>query len=89
MLMNFNTDGFNERNIYIHNNNDINNLKKKNISHSRDNLVLMKARENLPNIKTSSNTFIPNCNNVRGRKDNFVLMNKNINNMINSNLFKK
>lgn len=57
---NFNTDGFNERHTYIHNEID-KNKKIKNIDNS---FVKMKVNENKPDIETSSvNAEIKTTNN--------------------------
>lgn len=50
MNNNFNTDGFNERHIYIHNELD----KNKKIQNIDNSFVKMKVNENKPNIETSS-----------------------------------
>lgn len=50
----YNTDGFNERNNYIHNELD----KNKKIKSYDNSFVKMRINENKPDIKTSSNNNV-------------------------------
>lgn len=74
--MNYNTDGFNDRMIYIYNSNDKNNAKVGNFDSS---FAEMRVNENKPDIQTanSDKTFIKE--EAKGDKENFVLRNFNIN----------
>ena len=85
--MNYNTDGFNNRSIYIHNSNDKNRLNG--MSSSYDNsLAKMRIDENKPNIETINHDKVIVYQETRGNKDNFILRNKimsNANSRINSN----
>lgn len=86
--MNFNTDGFNERNNYIHNANDINRLNNMGPSNSDSSVAKMKISENKPDIKTVDTDKIIFIEEVKGNKENFVLRNHNmmnINKKINPN----
>ncbi len=94
--MNFSTDGFNERNIYIHNSNDRNNMKNRSFDNS---FAKMRVEENRPNVKTSSNSR-DIFGNIRSDNSNFDLKTNNAKivrtslnncskNIFNKNLFKK
>lgn len=88
--MNYNTDGFNERSIYIHNANDKNKLGNNN-SNNNNSLVQMKINENKTDIKTVNNDKIFYSSEVKGNKDNFIVRNTNMNNsnpMAKNNNFK-
>ena len=100
--MKYNTDGFNERNIYIHNQNDKNMLNKTGVSNIDNSFAKMKINENKPDIKTvnSDKQFIKE--EAKGNKENFVLRNYNmmnanarvnpnnpVSNAMNKNLFNK
>jgi len=100
--MNYNTDGFNNRSNYIHNNNDINRLNKMEPSNIDSSVAKMRIHENKPDIKTVSFEKKIIKQEVRGSKDNFVLRNSNmvnanrkvnsnnpVSNAMNRNMFKK
>lgn len=80
--MKYNTDGFNDRSVYIHNCNDKNKLSG--MSSSYDNsLAKMRIDENKPEIDTVNHDKTIVYEEVKGSKNNFVLRN---NNMLNANL---
>ena len=91
--MNFNTDGFNERTNYIHNSNDMNRLKKNGPNNFDNSFAQMKSRERRPDLETTNQDKTILKEDVRGSRDNFVLMNNNLRNIRNSslnrNMFKK
>jgi len=80
--MNYNTDGFNERRIYINNANDKNKLNKMGPSNIDNSFAKMKVAENKPDIDTVNNDKVIVPEEVRGNRENFLLRN---NNMINAN----
>ena len=80
--MNFNTDGFNDRTIYIHNSNDRNRLNKMGIGNFDNSIARMKVEENRPDVKTVNLDKRIMKEEPRGNKDNFVIRNKN---MMNAN----
>jgi len=80
--MNYNTDGFNDRSVYIHNSNDMNRLSKTGPSNIDSSVVQMRVNENKPDIKTVETDQTILTEEARGNKDNFVLRN---NNMMNAN----
>ena len=80
--MNYNTDGFNERSIYLHNQNDRNKLNKMGSRNIDSSFAKMKINENRPDIKTINTDKKIIREEVRGNKENFVLRN---NNMMNAN----
>jgi len=102
-LMNYNTDGFNERNIYIHNSNDKSRINNNINSRNNDSsIVQMRINENKPEVKTVNLDKTINLEETRGNRENFVvrnsrLLNSNVrvnpNNPVaralNNNLFKK
>ena len=78
--MNFNTDGFNERSNYIHNQNDANRLKMGKSYHYDNSLARMRIAENKPDIKTVNRTT--NITSQTGiDKSNFLLRTSNIRNV--------
>lgn len=100
--MNFNTDGFNERNNYIHNSNDMNRLNKMGPSNIDSSFAQMKVLENKPNVETANTDTQIIKQEVRGSKENFILRNNNmmnanakplsnnpVSNAMNRNMFKK
>lgn len=100
--MNYNTDGFNDRSMYIHNSNDRNNIAKNGPSNIDSSVVQMRMDENKPDIKTVNTDKSIYVEEVRGSKENFVLRNHNmmnantrvnpnnpVNNAMNRNMFKK
>lgn len=86
--MNYNTDGFNDRSIYINNANDKNRLNKMGPSNIDNSFVKMKMDENKPDIKTvDTRNSIERIEEVRGNRENFILRNNNMRNAnSNSNL---
>ena len=79
--MNYNTDGFNDRNIYINNANDRNRLNKMGPSNIDSSFAKMKVDENKPDIKTvDTHSSIERVEEVRGSRENFVLRNNNMRN---------
>ena len=82
-LMNYNQDGFNERSIYIHNNNDKNRINKMGASNVDNSLVKMRINENKPDVKTVNTDKTFTYEEAQGKKENFVLRNYNINNFNN------
>ena len=95
-LINYNTDGFNERNNYIRNCNDINKLRKSTPSNIDNSFAKMKSLERKPDIETSKKELNLNIEEARGNRDNFIIRNNNINNVSNSirnamnkNMFKR
>lgn len=100
--MNYNTDGFNNRNIYINNSNDRNNIARNGPSNIDSSFAKMRINENRPDVKTVNNDKVIVTEEVRGNRENFVLRNNNminanarvnpnnpVNNAINRNMFKK
>lgn len=100
--MNFNTDGFNDRTIYIHNSNDRNRLNKTVIGNFDNSFARMRVEENRPDVKTVNLDKKIIKEEPRGSKDNFVIRNKNmmnansrvnqnnpVANALNRNIFKK
>ena len=100
-LMNYNTDGFNNRSIYIHNSNDKNRLNSMTSSYDNS-LAKMRIDENKPDIETVNHDSTIIYEEARGNRDNFILRSnsmRNINsktnpnnpvsNAINRNMFKK
>ena len=86
--MNYNTDGFNNRSVYINNANDANRLSKNGPINSDSSVVQMRINENKPDIKTVNTDKIILKEEVRGSRENFILRNNNMNNVnrpINSN----
>ena len=79
--MNFNTDGFNERTIYIKNANDLNRVKQMGSIKIDNSVVKMKMDENKPNVNTTNNDKTISTEEAKGRRENFVLRNYNINNV--------
>lgn len=90
----FNIDGFNERSNYIHNSNDLRNIK--NHKAYDNSFAQMKIRENSPDIKTTEKEVTNYFQSPSGDKENFVIRNYNINHINqnskpinNNNRFKK
>lgn len=97
--MNYNTDGFNERNIYIHNSNDKNKVSNVNFNNS---FAKMRSEEHKSDIKTVNKDKIEYISETKGTIDNFVLRNNNMRNVnrmpnqnnpvynaLNKNMFRK
>lgn len=78
--MNFKNDGFNERNNYIRNSNDINRLRKNGPSNIDNSFAKMRVLENKPNINTSDHDVKIRVEEVRGNRENFVIRNNNMRN---------
>ena len=76
--MNYNTDGFNERSIYIHNSNDKNKLNNKDIDNSFDKMRIEERKNTVVTTNTDKSEYIGE---TRGNKDKFILMNNNIRNV--------
>jgi len=100
--MNFNTDGFNERSIYIHNSNDRNRLSQTGPSNMDSSFAQMKINENKPDVETENTDTLIFKEEVRGARENFILRNHNmmnanskptsnnpVSNAMNRNMFKK
>lgn len=86
-MNNYNTDGFNERSIYIHNANDMNKLKENNPIFDNS-FAKMRTEERRNKVETTNNNAIVSNEEVRGNKDNFIVRNTNMNNSnvkVNSN----
>ena len=91
--MNYNTDGFNERTVYIHNSNDKNRLNDDAIHDSS--FAKMKIDENKPDMQTANSEKIykedvkisTNNHNVL-KNFNILNPNRNINNRVNDALNK-
>lgn len=82
--MNYNTDGFNERSIYIHNSNDMNKLTKNGPTKIDNSFVKMKVEENKANVKNEKDDYVEVTKEVRGNVDNFVLRNQAMKNYQNN-----
>ena len=78
--MNYNTDGFNERTIYIHNSNDANNLAKNGPSDFDNSFAKMRTEGRKNIVETVNTDKIFAKEEVRGSKDKFVLRNNAMNN---------
>ena len=100
--MNYNTDGFNDRTIYIHNSNDKNRLHTSGPSNVDSSFAQMKVSENKPDINTVDTDKKIEVEEVKGSRENFVLRNHNmmnvnsrvnpnnpVSNAMNRNMFKK
>ena len=75
--MSYNTDGFNERSIYIHNSNDLNRIS----SDGPDNSVAkMRSEERRNIVETTNSDTVIVPEEIRGSKDNFLIRNEAINN---------
>ena len=99
--MNFNTDGFNERNNYIHNSNDLNRLR--NNPNSFDNsFAKMRIEERKNMVETTNIDNEGIIEEVKGNKDKFIIRNNNmmnanakpipnnpVSNALNNNMFKR
>ena len=101
-LMSYNTDGFNNRMVYINNANDVNSIQRNGPSNSDSSVAQMRIAENKPNVQTVNNDKSIEKIEARGAKDNFVLRNHNmmnanrtinannpVNNAMNKNIFKR
>ena len=78
--MNYNTDGFNERNIYIHNSNDMDRLKQNGPSNIDSSFAKMRSEERRGLVETTNNDAVITTEEVRGNKDNFIIRNNAMNN---------
>lgn len=79
--MSYNIDGYNERNNFIRNSNDMNNLRKSGPSNFDNSFAKMRSEErrNLVQTTDSSESIKP-LEETRGTKDNFIVRNSHINN---------
>ena len=100
--MNYNTDGFNDRSVYIHNSNDKSRIAKNGPSNIDSSVVQMRMDENKPDVKTVQTEQSIYIQETKGDKENFVLRNYNmrnsnpkikpnnpVNNAMNRNFFNK
>ena len=78
--MNFNTDGFNERNNYIHNSNDRNRLAKMGPSNIDNSFGKMRSEERRNLVETTNTDTVITTEEVRGSRENFLLRNNNMRN---------
>ena len=78
--MNYNTDGFNERSIYIHNSNDMNRIRENGPSNIDNSMAKMRVEENRPDVETVDTDKSIYIEETRGDRENFILRNNNINN---------
>ena len=101
-LMNYNTDGFNNRSVYINNANDMSKIQKNGPSNIDNSVAKMRMAENRPDIQTVNSDKKIEKVEARGSRENFVLRNHNImnvnktfnsnnpvSNALNKNTFKK
>jgi len=101
-MNNYNTDGFNERNNYIRNANDMNRLNQNGPSNFDNSFAKMRVNENRPDIKTVEVNHEIIIEETRGNRENFVVRNANmrnfnvkpssnnpISNAMNRNMFKR
>lgn len=97
--MNYNTDGFNERSVYIHN--SVDKSKTSNINFDNS-FAKMRSEERKNIVETVNNDKNEYVENAKGNIDNFVLRNNNMRNAnripsqnnpvfnaMNRNMFKK
>lgn len=91
--MNYNTDGFNERSIYIHNSLD----KGKKHAKFDNSFAQMRALEHKNDVATVNSDKIFTYKEIRGNKENFILRNAkmsnsepkgNLNPLFHNNMFK-
>ena len=75
--MSFNTDGFNERRIYVQNENNVR-QKRHNFDNS---FAKMRSEERRDLVKTTNQDQVNVVQEVRGSKDNFIVRNNAINNV--------
>ena len=73
--MNCNTDGFNERNFYIHKSTDLNKLRQQEPSKIDSSFAQMKSEENRDIVTTTNQDAVIVSEEARGTKENFVLRN--------------
>lgn len=78
--MNYNTDGFNERNFYIHKSNDLNKLNQNGPSNIDSSFAQMKVEERRNIVTTTNNDAVIVPEETRGTRENFIVRNKAINN---------
>lgn len=78
-MNNYNTDGFNERSIYIHNANDMNKLKENNPTFDNS-FAKMRTEERRNKVETTNNDVINSNEEIRGNKDSFIIRNSKMNN---------
>ena len=80
--MNYNTDGFDERSIYIHNSNDSNKLENMGPSNLDSSFSKMKSEERKDIVSTTNTDEVILVPEATGNKENFVKRN---NAMMNAN----
>lgn len=78
--MAFSNDGFNERNIYIHNSNDMNKLNSNGPSNFDNSFAKMRSEERRDLVETTNKDQTILVDEVTGNKDNFLLRNNAMNN---------
>jgi hypothetical protein len=101
-LMSYNSDGFNNRMVYINNANDVNRINRNGPSNSDSSVAQMRIAENKPDIQTVNFDKKEEKVEARGSRENFILRNNNmmninkrvnpnnpVNNAMNRNIFKK
>lgn len=76
--MNYNTDGFNERSIYIHNSLD----RNKHHSNFDNSFAQMRALEHKNDVTTVNSDKSFNYIEAKGERENFVLRNNNMRNSL-------
>ena len=84
--MSFNTDGFNERSIYIHNSNDKNMLEKNGPSNVDNSFAKMRTEERKKLVETTNNDKSVYVEDAKGDKDSFIVRNSLMNNANNKPL---
>ena len=79
--MNFNTDGFNERNFYVRKSNDLNKLSRNKTSNNNINtsLAKMESERNRNIVETVNTDQVIVPEETRGNIDNFVVRTKAMN----------
>ena len=84
--MNYNTDGFNERNVYIHNSLDRNRINNSKPVHYDNSLTKMIMDDNKPDIHTAEQEYDSSNAEIKQTEiDNKLLRDINLNNMIRNN----
>ena len=70
----YNTDGFNERTLYIKNEN----AKREKVTRVDNSIVKMRIEDNRPDVKTVNHDKTSNVEEAKGNQENFVIQNYNI-----------
>ena len=95
--MGFNIDGFNERNNYIRNSNNV----RQQPHHFDNSFAKMRSEERRNMVETTNNEQTIYVNQTQGKRDNFIVKNMALNNFnhqdtnnpvrdaLNRNMFKK